>query len=159
MFPHSRCVPPILLCSLTWAFPSALLVSMWTRENVKGFPGLMGQGEPTAQARFRDLMPCCIHTGLQGLLFDILEEAERTDPWFADLCLDVNVYLIHRSTDFQSPGSGRHWDAGGPNGAAASSGPPAICWWVFCRESHTPLCPYLLVSFSKYLLSFIAFSL
>lgn len=48
----------------------------------------MGRGESIAWARCEDFMPCCINTHLQrGLLFEILEEAERTDTWFIDFIL------------------------------------------------------------------------
>jgi len=77
---------------------------MWTRENVKGFLDWVGRGESIAWARCEDLMPCCINTCLQrGLLFDIVEEAERTDTWFVDFVL-IWMFNFSRSTDFRSPG-------------------------------------------------------
>lgn len=115
-------------------------------------------GESVAWTRCEDLMPCCINTCLQrGLLFDILEEAERTDTWFVDFVL-IWMFNFYWSTDFQSPGSKRHWDLGGPEGTAALSGPLAIFWSVFCK-GEPPLCPHSSAGLSPYLLSLIPFLL
>lgn len=96
-------------------------------------------GESIAWARCADLVPHCINTCLQrGLLFDIMKEAKRTDTWFVDFVL-IWMFNFCWSTDFQSPGSKRHWDSGGPEGTAAISGPLAILWSVFCKgEPHAP---------------------
>lgn len=114
---------------------------MWTRENVNGFLDWVGRGESIAWARCEDLMPCCNNICLQrGLLFDIVEEAERTDTWFVDFVL-IWMFNFYRSTDFQSPGSRRHWDSGGPEGVQLLFlGPWQYSDWCFAGgESRVPM--------------------
>lgn len=112
--------------------PSALPVAMGTREPVKGSPGWvpgLGQTRRPPALLWQHFMALSL-TSWKRQRGQI--PGSLTLSWFE--CL-----TYWWSTDFESLGSRRHWDSGGPEGTAAISGPSGvILLGVFQGESSIP---------------------